>query len=361
MLLTPVSAVKPPLAGYRKLSQLQKPYINGYLIRGLRQIPCMVSTVKFRDRLEHVGVQWGIRRNSYMVLPGLYAAGSPGRQSPVLVTANYKLSFDMLRRELAGLDVWLLVLDTTGVNVWCAAGKGSFGTAELLRKLQQTRLDELVDHRQLILPQLGAVGVSAPEVLRRSGWRIAWGPVRAADLKAFLAAGLQKTAGMSRVRFGLGDRLRVAPLEMVQAWPLPLAAVLAAALAAWLGGGRPWDYAWKTLLALGALWPLGSWLFPALLPVLPSRAFSVKGAVLGLLWALCMILLLQPGFWFALALILVSTSVTSFKAMNFTGATTFTSQTGAMLEVDKAIIPQLAGFAAAVVFAAIGFFAGFGV
>ena len=38
------------------------------------------------------------------VPPGLYALGEPGRDSDVLVTANYKLSFDMLRRALHGLD-----------------------------------------------------------------------------------------------------------------------------------------------------------------------------------------------------------------------------------------------------------------
>ena len=48
----------------------------------------------------------------YSVAPGLYAVGAPDRESDVLVTANYKLSFDTLRRELKGFNAWVLVLDT---------------------------------------------------------------------------------------------------------------------------------------------------------------------------------------------------------------------------------------------------------
>ncbi|HQL32652.1 MAG TPA: hypothetical protein PK969_05305, partial [Treponemataceae bacterium] len=65
----------------------------------------------------------GIGRNKASVTPGLYFIGSPGAASPVLVSANYRLSFDALRKELSGIDAWILVVDTRGVNVWCAAGK----------------------------------------------------------------------------------------------------------------------------------------------------------------------------------------------------------------------------------------------
>lgn len=67
----------------------------------------------------------------YTIDPGLYALGNPDESSPVLVTANYKLTFDRLRQSLPKLDAWVLVLDTKGINVWCAAGKGTFGTGEV--------------------------------------------------------------------------------------------------------------------------------------------------------------------------------------------------------------------------------------
>ena len=142
-----------------------------------------------RDRLGTVKVRWGVGRMRYAVAPGLYAVGRPGANAPVLVTANYKLTFDVLRRAIAGLDAWILALDTKGVNVWCAAGKGTFGTAELAHRVEASRLDSVVRHRRLVVPQLGAPSVAAHEVTRRVGFDVVWGPVMAENLPSFLAAG----------------------------------------------------------------------------------------------------------------------------------------------------------------------------
>ena len=131
----------------------------------------------------------GVRRGDHRVRPGsLRAWAARARSSPVFVTANYTLSFDALRSSLPGIDGYILVLDTHGINVWCAAGKGTFGTDELVRRIEATGLSDVVSHRRLILPQLGAPGVQAHEVRRRTGFRVEYGPVRAADLPAYLAS-----------------------------------------------------------------------------------------------------------------------------------------------------------------------------
>ena len=96
-----------------------------------------MTTVSARDVWGTLGARIGIIRRDYKVAPGFYAAGSPGPQSPVLVTANYKLSFDALRHQLLGIDAWLLVIDTRGINVWCAAGKGSFSTDEVIQSVRR--------------------------------------------------------------------------------------------------------------------------------------------------------------------------------------------------------------------------------
>ena len=140
---------------------------------------------------------------------------TPGPDSPVLVSANYKMSFDRLRRELEGIDAWILVLDTKGINVWCAAGKGTFGTEELTARIGRFRLAEVVTHRTLILPQLSAPGVAGHVVKQRTGFRVVYGPVRAADLPAFLKAGNKATPEMRQVRFGFLDRLVLTPMELV--------------------------------------------------------------------------------------------------------------------------------------------------
>lgn len=329
-------------AGFVALAGLRKPWIERFMVQGGRTIPVVSTRLSPADRWGSLRVRWGLGRMRYSVLPGLYAAGSPTAQSPVFVSANYKLSFDSLRSALSGLDCWILVLDTKGINVWCAAGKGSFGTGELVSRLSSLKLRDIVSHRSLVLPQLGASGVSAPEVMRRSGFRVEWGPVRASDIKAWLAAGRRKDEAMRRVTFTFRDRMRVAPVELVHAWPLFPAALALGALS-----GLPLGPGWLrralplfSLLA-GAV-PVGTLLFPALLPWLPSRAFVVKGGFLGLAWALLCAWLFRLPLLFGAGAVLLAAPIVGFLAMNFTGASTYTSQPGALLEVEKSFWPMLA-------------------
>ena len=113
------------------------------------------------DKLGALRVRASLGRNSYRVKPGLYKIGDPGKDSEVIVTANYKLSFDVVRRNLEGIDAWILVLETYGINVWCAAGKGTFGTDEMVRQIKDSQLQLYVSHKRVIVPQLGAPGAMA--------------------------------------------------------------------------------------------------------------------------------------------------------------------------------------------------------
>ncbi len=98
---------------------------------------------------------------NYKVEPGLYAVGNPSLDSAVLVSANYKMSFDILRGAMADRDVWILVIDTKGINVWCAAGKGTFSAKEVLRGMEAAGLRQSVFRGPIILPQLSATAVRA--------------------------------------------------------------------------------------------------------------------------------------------------------------------------------------------------------
>ncbi|MCP4625004.1 MAG: hypothetical protein GY850_15975, partial [bacterium] len=145
-------------------------------------VPKLKNRLGFSDLSGTVQARLGIFRDQYKVAPGLYCLGEPGPESPVLITANYKLSFDTLRSRAGRLTAWLLVLDTRGVNVWCAAGKKTFSTDEIIRQVRRVGLEKVVKHRQLIVPQLGAPGVSAQKVREGCGFKGACGPVRAEDL-----------------------------------------------------------------------------------------------------------------------------------------------------------------------------------
>lgn len=297
------------------------------------------SQLSLADHLDHFLARAGVKRAHHRVRPGLYALGKPKDDGPVFVTANYTLSFDALRAALSGIDGYILVLDTQGVNVWCAAGEGTFGTDELVRRIEACALKEVVSHRLLILPQLGAPGIAAHEVRKRSGFQVEYGPVRAIDLPEYLKT-RRATPEMRLVRFTLSDRLTVAVVDVMRA----LLPVLIGAVVMYFLGGL---WAGVEAVATGLS---GLLLFPALLPWLPGKDFSSKGLFLGLLTALpfaIAMLLRQPeaAWWLraskAMPYLLIMPPLVAYLALLFTGSTTFTSRSGVKKEIFT-YIPRLA-------------------
>ncbi len=295
----------------------------------------VTSEISWSNRWDHFLARWGVKRSEHRVSPGLYSLGNVSPDSPVFVSANYTLSFDALRSALHGVDAYILVLDTDGINVWCAAGKGTFGTEELVQSIRTTRLADVVRHRVVIVPQLGAPGVAAHQVRKESGFRVEYGPVRAADISAYLSTH-EATPDMRRVRYDLLDRLVLIPVEFV----FVLLPMIVGALVGFFVGG------WLIAAAIIAASLAGVVLFPILLPWLPTRAFSTKGLILGGAVAIVFALTLiasdpDKALWVraiqALALILALPPVTAFLALNFTGSTTFTSRTGVRREIFRYI------------------------
>jgi hypothetical protein len=259
------------------------------------------------------------------------------------VTANYTLSFDAVRASLGDLDTYILVLDTKGINVWCAAGKGTFGTEELVTRIHKTGLSSVVNHHRLILPQLGAPGVAAHEVHKATGFHVEYGPVRAADLPEFLRERVA-TPEMRKVKFDLRDRIVLIPVELRSA---ALYAIIAA-IALWFAGG--WLPAAGFLAAVLA----GTVLFPVLLPYLPTADFSTKGLALGIIVATPFAALafltsqgtpLWVGVTAVISILFTLPIITAYLALNFTGCTPYTSRTGVKREIYL-YIPYMAGFAA---------------
>jgi hypothetical protein len=301
------------------------------------------GTLTTADRLDHFLARMGWKRESHRVDPGLYRLGKPDEDSPVFASANYTLSFDALRSALNGREAWILVLDTKGINVWCAAGKGTFGTAELVRRIRETGLAGIVRHKKIIVPQLGAPGISWPEVMRNSQFSVEYGPVRAEDLQKYLETH-QATPEMRRVKFSLKDRLVLTPVEFTHA-ALPM---IVAAAAFWFLAGPV-----AALAAVSAVLA-GTVLFPALLPVIPTRDFTTKGLILGLIVAIPFAFSFGTNqslpVWAAdmeavIALLLIP-AVVAYLSLNFTGCTTFTSRTGVKREIFR-YVPALVVMAGA--------------
>jgi hypothetical protein len=324
--------------------------IIGWIETEVGRVPRVATDVSKRDRWGTLKARWGLNRMDYTVDPGLYAVGRPDPASHIFVTANYKLTFDIVRDALKGLDAWMMVLDTKGINVWCAAGKGTFGTAEVVNRIDRTRLAEIVKNRRLILPQLGATGVAAHEVRRRSGFSVIFGPVRASDIKPFLEAGMVATPRMRRVTFSFLDRLLLVPVEITQGLRYLAAAI---ALLVGLAGLTREGYSQGMLSKVGlpsmfnliTAYAAGTVLMPLLLPWLPGRAFAFKGFALGL----AMFALALGAGWVGttslelLAWALMMPAIVSYLAMNFTGASNFTSLSGVRKEMRFAVPLQIIG------------------
>jgi len=292
-------------------------------------------------------VRSGIVRNTYKVNPGLYCVGTPSSNAPVLVTANYKLSFDTLRANLQGEDAWILVVDTRGINVWCAAGKGTFSANEIALQVGRTALDKIVTHRELILPQLAAAGVARHKLKKKCGFIGTYGPIRAQDLAEYLGHNKQADERMRSVTFTLGERLILTPVEIVLTWKIVFLITFASFIISGIGpNGYSLEAVWdRGLLAIGSTMTAllaGALVTPLLLPWVPGRQFWFKGALVGFLIGLAyqFQFMSEAQIVERTALLLWITAASSYLAMNFTGATPYTSLSGVEQEMRKGLPVQ---------------------
>jgi len=318
-------------------------------------VPVVATTLSLRDIFGTIGARTGFTRNNYKITPGLYCAGHPTKNSPVLVTANYKLSFDTLRKELSHTDAWILVIDTRGINVWCAAGKGTFSEEEVAYQVQNAELDKIVSHRELILPQLSANGVAARNLKKLCGFRGRFGPILSSMLPEFLARG-KADEKMKSITFTIKERAVLIPLEICGLWKQILAVCV---LFFVLSGISPEIFSPQTALirsvtvlaaTFGAILT-GTVATPLLLPWIPFRQFWLKGAVLGALTACFFLYQMVPvPLPEKISLFLWITGCSSYLAMNFTGSTPFTSLSGVGKEMRRGLPFQIVSTTLAIIF-----------
>jgi hypothetical protein len=323
---------------------MRNSFITGEIHTNSTNVPVVTSALKITDILGAMMVRWGINRSNYRVEPGLYAIGNPGADSDVFVTANYKLSFDQLRKNLSSVSGWIMVLDTKGVNVWCAAGKGTFSGREIIKKIKSVSLENIVTHKKIIVPQLGATGVAAHKVKEETGFNVHYGPVRASDIKKFIASGYRADKDMRRVRFDFTDRIKLIPNDLIFGKYYLLVAIAVMYLLSGISSsgisfrdfsGTGFPAIFKVFLGYFA----GVVITPALLPYIPGRHFSLKGLIAGALIYLTY-LLIQPygNIPEIISWLFFTSAISSFMAMNFTGSSTYTSLSGVKKEM-KLFVP----------------------
>ncbi len=239
--------------------------------------------------------------------------------------------------------------DTRGINVWCAAGKGTFSADEIALQVQRAQLEDIVTHRELILPQFGATGVASHKLNKLCGFKGIFGPLRAEDIPRFLHNGKKADESMRAVTFSLGERLVLVPVEISLIWKPFIVVLLALFL---LSGIGPDIFSLKASLARGSQAAVatvlailfGAFATPLLLPWIPGRQFWFKGLMVGGITGLAYLAtfsgttdtIAKAGLWFWII------AASSYMAMNFTGATPYTSLSGVEKEMRRGLPIQLA-------------------
>ena len=221
---------------------------------------------------------------------GLIPVGEPTPDSPVLCTCNFELTVRRLYKLMtdSGINSWILVAPTGGINVWCSSCGKNFNAGSVITAIKVSSLEKYVDHRRIILPQLGASGIDSREVNRITGWHCVWGPVQMEDLPSFLSeipkSIRNKTERQRSVRFGINNRLEMAsalyfPILLLM---LPLALVLS-----FLN-----QYVWILPILLTMIVQIyGLFVF---WPSIPSRLGTSKTVI----WSAIIILLTSSVAWY---------------------------------------------------------------
>ena len=125
-------------------------------------------------------------RKPVSVESGIRTFGHPDKNSPVLITTNYALTFFTVESDIktAGLDCYLIVVDTGGLSVESAVAGRYFSAESIVSALKETEAENLVNHKTLIIPGLAAR--LSGETEEASGWKILVGPKDSSGLPQYL-------------------------------------------------------------------------------------------------------------------------------------------------------------------------------
>ena len=223
-------------------------------------------------------------KRTYAVRPGLYYTGEAyDAERPLLVTSNYALTVFLVVRRLKGQSVRLLVVDTDGINVWCAAGKGVFSNKAIMEQVNRYDRDILGSGKwlKLIVPKFGFSGVDLRS-LRDERIRPIIGPLYAKDLASYLADTPLRDRETERVHFGIQSRLFTWLPGLVQTMSYSLALILVFLfVGVTLGRATPWGLVTITVVV--------ATIYPLFFPWLPGRGFAAKGLSLAVVFSLFLV------------------------------------------------------------------------
>ena len=120
---------------------------------------------------------------------GIYEIGEPSKESPVLITSNWSLTYFLVSSatEESKVPSFICVKDTEGLGVVTSWGTGKFSGDSVAAFIKKSGIEERVNHRKLVIPgKVAPIRRELEEAL--PGWEIVVGPREASDLPGFLPA-----------------------------------------------------------------------------------------------------------------------------------------------------------------------------
>jgi len=120
------------------------------------------------------------------VEPGMKTFGKPNENSPVLMTANFSLTYYTVASDIetAGIDCYLIVVDTEGLAVDCSVAGRKLTADKVAETLRKTKIEEKVKHRKLVIP--GKAARLSGEIQDLTGWEVLVGPQDSSGIPSFL-------------------------------------------------------------------------------------------------------------------------------------------------------------------------------
>jgi acetyl-CoA decarbonylase/synthase complex subunit gamma len=121
------------------------------------------------------------------VTQGIYEIGAPDKDSPVLVTTNFSLTYFIVSGEIEGSRVpsWLLIMDTEGLSVMTAWAAGKFAGDAVAMFVKKCGIADKVAHKKIIIPGYAAA-ISGEMEEDLPDWDITIGPRDASLIPKFL-------------------------------------------------------------------------------------------------------------------------------------------------------------------------------
>jgi len=120
------------------------------------------------------------------VEPKIYEIGAVKKESPVIVTTNFSITYYTVAGEVESSKVpsFIISCDAEGMSVLTAWAAEKFTAETIAKTLKESGIKEKVSHTNVVIP--GYVAVLSGKLEEESSWKVLVGPREASGLPSYL-------------------------------------------------------------------------------------------------------------------------------------------------------------------------------